>query len=113
MAKYIASYSNVKLTSLNIGEEGTLGNFRDRFLNKQGHFDIYESEHRKPGKRFIILFIDSNEGLVDYIKTSPGDEYITDNEYKIVTHDGKNTYKFDISQAVKRNNMEEREENNK
>jgi len=99
MAKKIKEYNNVKFVTTLIGEKGKVGNLREMMLGMTGKLSIFESEHKDPGKKFVIFSV--NDVFDEaYIKTSLGEIYTNDGLLTIKTHEVMNRYTFDISKAV-------------
>ncbi len=100
MAKLMRIYENVKFTSVKIGVNGNSEDARDTMLGNFVTLEIYESEHKDPGKKFAKFYMPYEEDIL-YITTSLGELRESDELLSIRTHDGANVYVFDISKAHK------------
>ena len=103
MAKFVELYEDAKFISAKIGIAGKSEDARDTMLGNFVTLEIYESEHKDPGKKFVKLYMPYEEDIL-YITTSLGILKEGDGLLSIRTHNGANVYVFDISKAHKFDN---------
>ena len=92
MAKHIKGYNNVMFNHYSAEVVGRAGYLRAALVDSIGHLEIYESEHKNPGKKFVQFI--ANNGVS--MKTSAGDLENKEDTIILRTHDGKNIYSFKI-----------------
>lgn len=97
MAKLIKTYDNVVFDSLSLGRCKKISKLRKRLLGMEGKLEIFESETRDPGKKFVAFTVNDDARL--YLATSLGTIEETGNMLKVSTHSGKHTYTFDMEYA--------------
>lgn len=92
MAKLVAKFSGAELTNVTVNEESQSGDWqwRKEFIGSPGSLSMFESEHLRPGQRFVHL--NTYDGK--WLTTSCGEIVITDSDLTITTT--HSVYRFQI-----------------
>ena len=110
MAEFVRKHFGkiISAEPLNIAQKNEAWKWRKEYENFSGVICVYRSQHKKPGKHFIIIVNDE----LSYLRTSAGELKYEDDLLILITDNSKYTFKIidDKERMVNKCQKEDRRE---